>query len=69
VFNRWGQVVFERSNYTPDPTGTHSPNTLTSWDGKFKGTIAPTDVYVYSCEVECSDGTRFTYTGNVSLIK
>lgn len=69
VFNRWGQVVFERSGYTPDPLGTKTPNTLTSWDGKFKGVLAPTDVYVYTCEVVCANGTKFTYTGNVALIK
>jgi gliding motility-associated-like protein len=69
VFNRWGQVVFERAGYKPDAYGTRTPNVLTAWDGKFKGTIAPTDVYVYTCEVECANGTRFTYTGNVALIK
>ena len=69
VFNRWGQVVFERSGYTPDALGTKSPSSLTSWDGKFKGTLAPTDVYVYTCEVVCANGTKFTYTGNVALIK
>ena len=69
VFNRWGQVVFERSNYVPDPYMSKTPNTFTSWDGKFKGVIAPTEVYVYTCEVTCANGTKFTYTGNVSLIK
>lgn len=69
IFNRWGQVVFERSNYTPDAYKTNLPNILTSWDGTFKGTIAPTDVYVYTCEVRCFNGTKFVYTGNVALIK
>lgn len=69
VFNRWGQVVFERSNFTPDPYKSLTPNALTRWDGKYRSVVSPTDVYVYTCEVECVNGTLFTYTGNVSLIK
>lgn len=69
VFNRWGQVVFERAGYQPAPYRSQSFNPNVAWDGKFKGVIAPTDTYVYTCEVECANGTRFTYTGSVSLIK
>ncbi len=69
VFNRWGQVVFERSGFKPDPIGTLTPNTLTSWNGKINGVTAPTEVYVYTCEVVCANGTKFTYKGNVALIK
>ena len=69
VFNRWGQVVFERSGFKPDPIGTLTPNSLTSWNGKLNGVTAPTEVYVYTCEVVCANGTKFTYKGNVALIK
>ncbi len=64
IFNRWGQVVFERANFVPVDY-----DRINSWDGKFKGVIAPTEVYVYTCEVVCENGTKFTYTGNISLIK
>ena len=64
IFNRWGQVVFERANFTPVDY-----DKINAWDGKIKGVIAPTEVYIYTCEVVCENGTKFTYTGNVAVIK
>jgi gliding motility-associated-like protein len=64
IFNRWGQVVFERANFKPVDY-----DKVNSWDGRFKGILAPTEVYVYTCEVVCENGTKFTYTGNIALIK
>ncbi|RYY99670.1 MAG: PKD domain-containing protein [Chitinophagaceae bacterium] len=62
IFNRWGEVVFERANFAPnDPTY--------GWDGKVKGTVTPPDVYVYTAEVVCENGMTFTYKGNVSVLK
>ncbi|MCE3281490.1 MAG: cell surface protein [Chitinophagaceae bacterium] len=62
VFNRWGQLVFEKANFTPniDSQG---------WDGKVKGIPAPPDVYVYTCEVVCENDIPYTYKGNVAIIK
>lgn len=64
IFNRWGQVVFERANFVPVDY-----DRINAWDGKIKGVIAPTEVYVYTCEVICENGTKFTYTGNIAVIK
>ncbi len=62
VFNRWGQVVFEKANFIPnDPQH--------GWDGKIKGVPAPPDVYVYTCEIVCENDTPFTYKGNVAILK
>ncbi|TCJ12627.1 PKD domain-containing protein [Flaviaesturariibacter flavus] len=62
IFNRWGEVVFERANFNPnDPTF--------GWDGKVKGVVTPPDVFVYTAEVICENGTTFTYKGNVSVLK
>lgn len=69
VFNRWGQVVFERAGFVPPPYQSATFNPANAWDGKFKGVIAPTDSYVYTCEVVCANGTKFVYTGTVTLIK
>ncbi len=63
VFNRWGQVVFERANFTPDN------NTANAWDGRIKGKDASPDAYIYTCEVVCDNETPFTYKGNVTLLK
>jgi large repetitive protein len=62
IFNRWGELVFERANFSPnDPSN--------GWDGTVKGTKAPPDVYVYTCEVICENDVPFVYKGNVALIK
>jgi gliding motility-associated-like protein len=62
IFNRWGQVVFEKSNFAPN-TDSYG------WNGKVSGIAAPPDVYVYTCEVICEDDTPYTYKGNVAIIK
>ncbi|GAA4323560.1 PKD domain-containing protein [Flaviaesturariibacter amylovorans] len=62
IFNRWGEVVFERANFAPN-------NPSFGWDGKVKGTVTPPDVYVYTAEVICENGMTFTYKGNVSVLK
>lgn len=62
IFNRWGQVVFEKANFVPN-VDTYG------WDGKVNGIAAPPDVYVYTCEVVCEDDTPYTYKGNVAIIK
>jgi large repetitive protein len=62
IFNRWGEVVFERANFPPN-------NPVYGWDGKIKGVSGPPDVFVYTAEVVCGNGTTFTYKGNVSILK
>lgn len=62
IFNRWGQVVFERSSFPPNDRSF-------GWDGRVKGIPASPDVYVYTCEVVCEDGKAFTYKGNVAILK
>lgn len=62
IFNRWGQLVFEKSAFPPN-ADSHG------WDGKVKGVAAPPDVYVYTCEVVCEDDTPYTYKGNVAILK
>ncbi len=62
IFNRWGQVVFERANFQAN-------DVAQAWDGKLKGIPAPTDVYVYTCEVVCDNDTPFSYKGNITIIR
>lgn len=63
IFNRFGQVVFERQNFSAnDPTA--------GWNGKINGVAASADVYVYTAEVQCTwGGVYFTYKGNVTLFR
>jgi gliding motility-associated-like protein len=62
VFNRWGEVVFEKSNIAPnDPSQ--------GWDGTVKGVKGGPEVFVYTADVVCENGATFTYKGNVSILK
>ena len=61
VYNRWGQVVFERMNFDVN-------DAASGWDGTFKGRKASPDVYIYQAEVVCGNGEVITINGNISLI-
>jgi gliding motility-associated-like protein len=61
IFNRWGEIVFERSNFAVnDP--------LQGWDGTFKGKQPQPDVYIYQAEVVCDNGEIIKLSGNIALI-
>ncbi len=62
IFNRWGEIVFERANFEPNVKSS-------GWDGTIRGQKAPPDVYVYTCEVLCENDIPFIYKGNVAIIK
>jgi len=57
IWNRWGQKVFETNNI------------YQGWDGKVKGAIQPMDVYVYTLNVDFTDGTKTTKKGDITLIR
>ena len=57
IYNRWGQVVFQSTD----------PNQ--GWDGRFKGTIQPMDVYAYTLDVQFTDGTKKTKKGDITLLR
>lgn len=62
IFNRWGEVVFEKTNFLPgDPAY--------AWDGRIRGNPAPPDVFVYVCEVICEKGLPSLFKGNVAVLK
>jgi gliding motility-associated-like protein len=62
IFNRWGEVVFEKSNFAPNEKSN-------GWDGSIRGKKASPDVYVYTCEVVCENNVNYTYKGNITLVK
>ena len=57
IWNRWGQKIFETNDR------------FQGWDGKFKGTLQPMDVYAYTLDVEFFDGTKATKKGDITLIR
>ena len=61
IYNRWGQMVFERNNIGIDDRSA-------GWDGKYKGQYVDTGTYVYMAEMECISGEVFTFKGTVTVI-
>ena len=57
VWSRWGEKVFETNDKR------------IGWDGRYKGKLLPMDVYAYTLDVEFSDGTKATKTGDITLIR
>jgi gliding motility-associated-like protein len=62
IFNRWGQVVYERSGFVPN-------DATAAWDGNFKGKPASSDVYVYILEIVCNNSVVIPVKGNVTLLR
>lgn len=62
IFTRWGEIVFEKTNFDAN-------NPASGWDGTNKGQKANPDVFVYTLEVICDNGSVLTYRGNISLVK
>jgi gliding motility-associated-like protein len=62
VFNRWGQIVYDRSNINAnDPS--------VGWDGTYKGNPLSPDVFVYVLQVVCENNSILTFKGNIALLK
>jgi gliding motility-associated-like protein len=62
VFSRWGELVFEKTNFQPnDPAF--------GWDGRIRGATGPSEVYVFIADVICENDLINTYKGNVTLLK
>jgi|GEM_PF-1473122 len=62
IFNRWGQVVFEKSSFPAN-------DAKFGWDGKINGIAAPPDVFVYTCEVVAENDETYITKGNVTILK
>ena len=62
VYNRWGQLLFEAHNINPNDPGA-------GWDGTYKGVVLEPDVFVYLVDAICERGTKFSYKGDVSIVR
>jgi len=61
IYDRWGNKVFEKLNYTPDPAQSDG------WDGSFDGRGLDPGVFVYKAQVKFIDGVIKNYAGSVTL--
>ncbi|MBW6483130.1 MAG: PKD domain-containing protein [Vicingaceae bacterium] len=57
IFDRWGELIYEGHELE------------SKWDGKYKGTLAKTEVYSYKIKARDVFGQWHEYIGKVSLIK
>jgi len=62
IFTRWGELIFERSNFNANDVSK-------AWDGTYKGKKLNPDVFVYLVDVICQDNSVLSFKGNVALIK
>ncbi len=56
IYNRWGVLVFQTTNRNE------------GWDGTYKGSIQPTEVYHYVLDAEFSDGVKYQKKGDITLL-
>ncbi|MEP6682174.1 MAG: PKD domain-containing protein [Parafilimonas sp.] len=61
IFNRWGQVVYQKRNFS-------SNNQLNGWNGRYKNALQKPDVYIYVMELKC-EKNLYVKRGNVSLVR
>ena len=57
IYNRWGQKVFE------------SNDASVFWDGKVKGTIQASGVFVYQVKANTTSGKKLQASGNFTLLR
>ncbi len=62
IFNRWGELIFERSGFQPNDRSK-------GWDGMHDGQPASQDVYIYTVEILCENRVVLNFKGNVVLIR
>ncbi|MFK7809923.1 MAG: gliding motility-associated C-terminal domain-containing protein, partial [Saprospiraceae bacterium] len=64
VFDRWGELLFERKNFRPQ-----EENIEDAWNGTFKGQRLPPDVFTYYLEIEYVDEEKEQVKGTITLIR
>lgn len=62
VFNRWGEIVYERKGFALNEK-------VSGWDGTFRGRELPPDVFMYMIEADCDNGDVIQWKGDVTLIR
>ncbi len=62
IFSRWGELVFEQLNFTPnDP--------IHGWNGTNQNRLLDSGVYIWQAAIDFIDGETVIYTGDVALVK
>ena len=64
IFNQWGEKIAETKNAAMDASGGHIV-----WDGRHKGDIQPSGVYMYVARIVLLNGTILEKKGAINLIR
>lgn len=64
VFDRWGALMYEESNFAPNSNGAGQ-----GWDGWYRGKQMPPGVYTYVAKVEFEDNVSQLYFGSITLLR
>ncbi len=62
VFNRWGDMVFEKENFPPNVEEQ-------GWDGRQNGEDLNPEVFIFTAEVEFINGSTQLFSGDITLLK
>ena len=62
VYDRWGELIFERENISPN-------DAANSWDGTYKNQKPLPDVYVWVVDATCENGIMVSKKGSVTIIR
>jgi gliding motility-associated-like protein len=62
VYNRWGQLIFEKQNFNTDDKSA-------GWNGTFKSQPLAPDVYVYTLAMVCDNNQVVETKGNIMIVR
>lgn len=62
IFDRWGNLVFQSKDASPNER-------IGGWDGRCKGELAPTGIYVYTTQLLMDDGVERSFAGSITLLR
>ncbi|MDQ3142204.1 MAG: gliding motility-associated C-terminal domain-containing protein [Bacteroidota bacterium] len=62
IYDRWGEVVYERSNFLPNESNE-------GWDGRLDGQALNPAVFVYHVQAVKISGELITLTGDITLMR
>lgn len=62
IYDRWGELIFDRSNMPVNDKNA-------GWDGTYKNQPLKPDVYVWVLDATCTNGERTQTKGDISLVR
>jgi gliding motility-associated-like protein len=62
VYSRWGELVFERRNFTPNQENL-------GWDGRFRQCDVPPGVFTWFATFELINNQEILLKGDVTLVR